>query len=293
MIHPSGESHPLVRASWEIRPGDGSTPIRGDLRAPAGAPPETAVVICHGFKGFRKWGFFPLLARAIASRGHAAITFDFSHNGVGDDGVDFSALDLFARATHSRNVNEIRMVLDAVTEGPLFPRAPRRIGLFGHSRGGGEAVIATAEDPRVDALVTWAAVSSLDRWSAAQLAAWKRGDTVFVENSRTRQSMPIGPAYWADLEANATRLDIGAAAGRVRVPWLIVHGEADETVPVREARILYNAARPDAELLLVEGAGHTFGATHPIRDPTSELDAALRATLDWFTTHVQRPDPVL
>lgn len=293
MTHVRHDPSPIVRASWEIRPRDGSAPIRGDLRAPADSPPDSAVVICHGFKGFRNWGFFPLVARALAGRGHAAFTFDFSHNGVGADGVDFSALEMFEAATHSRNVAEIRMVLDAITDSPLFPRPPHRIGLFGHSRGGGEAILAAAEDPRVDALVTWAAISSVERWSEAQIESWKRGDTVYVENSRTGQSMPIGPEFWLDLSENASRLDIQRAAARLNIPWLIVHGEADETVPVREARTLHEAAGPEAELLLVEGAGHTFGATHPPDGIPPALATALNATVQWFARHVEVPAPVL
>ncbi|HEX6071097.1 MAG TPA: alpha/beta fold hydrolase [Longimicrobiaceae bacterium] len=293
MTDPQAGRPPMVRARWEIRPRDGSPPIRGDLRAPAGPRPSTAIVICHGFMGFREWGFFPTLARALAARGHAAITFDFSHNGVGADGVDYSALDLFASATHTRNVDEIRMVLEAITSGRLFPQAPRSIGLFGHSRGGGEAIVAAAEDPRVDALVTCAAISAVDRWSAAQVETWERGETVFVENGRTHQSMPIGPDYWRDLRRNAGRLDIRAAAARLDVPWLILHGDEDETVPVREARVLRAAAGPNAQLSVLKGAGHTCGATHPLAEVPPILARAIEATVQWYEWHLRPPGPVL
>jgi predicted alpha/beta hydrolase len=46
----------------------------------------------------------------------------------------------------------------------LLDRPARRIGLLGHSRGGGEAVLAAAEDPRVDALVTWASIADVSGW---------------------------------------------------------------------------------------------------------------------------------
>lgn len=289
----AGGSGGIVRATWEIRPTDGSPPIRGDLRALQGPPPATAVIICHGFKGFRRWGFFPALARTLAQAGHAAVTFDFSRNGVGADGVDYSALDLFAEATHSRDVEEIRMVLDAVTSGPLFPRPPVRIGLFGHSRGGGEAVVAAAEHMRVDALVTWAAISRFNRWSPKQIAAWERGETVRVENSRTGQQMPIGPGYWRDLVANADRLEILSSARRLRIPWLIVHGEQDETVPVSEGRLLYEAAGGGAQLLLTSGAGHTFGTRHPPVETTPELQAVMDATVDWYGRHLRPREELL
>ncbi|MBW3629970.1 MAG: dienelactone hydrolase [Gemmatimonadetes bacterium] len=275
----------LVLARWEIRPKDGAPPIRGDLRAPAGPPPRTAVVICHGFKGFKDWGFFPSLATAIARRGHAAVSFNFSRSGLGPEG-EFSELDRFAEHTHSRNVDEIRMVLDAVTGGVLFPRRPARIGLLGHSRGGGEAVVAADEDGRVDALATWAAISAVGRASEPDIAAWERGELVYVENKRTGQRLPIAPTFWSDIVANRERLDIARAAGRLRIPWLIAHGSADETVPVSSARELFDAAGDQAELLLVDGASHTFGAQHPYAGATPELRTVADATLAWFDRHL-------
>ena|SRR5687767_9487744 len=277
----------LSRTRFEIRPGDGGLPIRGDLRCLDGHRADAAVVICHGFKGFREWGFFPPLARAVAGRGYAAVSFDFSHNGVGDDGRDFSALDRFAEQTHTRNVEEIRRVLDALAAGALLPVPARRLALVGHSRGGGEAVLATAEDPRVDALVTWAAIADIaSRWTPEHVAAWERGETVEVQNARTGQAMPVGAGYWRDVGANREQLDIEAAARRVTVPWLIIHGEADETVPLDEGRRLFEAAGDTAELLVVESAGHTFGATHPYGGATEALQAAVDATLDWLDTHL-------
>ncbi len=282
---PSGAG--LTLARWELQPRDGSPAVRGDLRAPPGPPPASVVVLCHGFKGFKDWGFFPALARAIAHRGHAVLSFNFSRSGIGADGVDFSALDRFAENTHSRNVDEIRMVLDAVITGRLFPRPPRQIGLFGHSRGGGEAVLAAAEDSRVNALVTWAAIASVERWTPAQRATWERGETVYIANSRTGQQMPMGPGYWHDLVEQRERLDIRRAAAAVRVPWLIVHGAEDESVQADDARVLHAAASENSELKMIEGAGHTLGAVHPYAGTTSQLREATTATADWFDRYLR------
>lgn len=281
----------LVRARWEIRPKDGSPPVHGDLRAPQGPPPRSAVVICHGLKGFKDWAFFPALARAVARRGHAAVSFNFSRAGVSPGGMDLDDADGFAETTHSRNVDEIRMVLDAVTDGILFPERPQRIGLLGHSRGGGEAILAAAEDDRVDALVTWAAVSAFGRWSADQVAAWERGERVYLENKRTGESLPIDPGYWRDLVESSRRHDITAAAARLDIPWLIAHGDVDETVGPEHARALFDAAGERAELLLVDGAGHTFGAVHPFAGGTPELRTVVDASLGWLDQHLLPAPP--
>jgi uncharacterized protein len=281
-----GTARPIVRTRFEI-PSAGGPPVRGDLRVLSGHRARDAVVVCHGFKGFREWGTFPHLARAIAASGRAAVTFDFSHNGVGADGVDFSALELFAAQTHSRNVEEIRRVLDVLSSGALLDRPARRLGLLGHSRGGAEAILATAEDPRVDALVTWAAVADIPaRWAAEQVERWSAGETAEILNARTGQVMPVGPEGWRDYHEHRERLEVLAAAARVVVPWLIVHGDADASVPVEDGRSLFDAAGEAAELLVVEGGDHTFGARHPWAGATPELRTVAEASLAWFDEHL-------
>ena len=133
---PADHRHPptrmsLVLARWELRPHDGSAAIRGDLRAPMGPPPETAVVICHGASASREEGLLPGLAREIAGHGHAVLTFDAPDP---------------ARA--------ILAVLEAVAGSRLFPHPPRRVGLLGLGSGA-SAATAAAEAPRAHALVTW------------------------------------------------------------------------------------------------------------------------------------------
>jgi uncharacterized protein len=277
----------VKRTGWAIVPREGGPTIRGDLHVASGTEPEGAVVLCHGFKGFKDWGFFPYLAERIAASGHAAVSFNFAHSGVGPDGVAFSALDLFARSTHSANVQDIHTVLNSLAEGEILRAAPRRIGLFGHSRGGGEAILAAAEAPRVQALVTWSAIASVERWSAEQVEAWRSGQTVHVLNTRTGEQMPMLPTFWQDVEQHREVLDIRRAAERVATPWLIVHGEQDESVQAADARLLHNAAGARAELLLVAEAGHTFGAVHPMEEVPPPLRIAADATCRWFDTFLR------
>src|SRR5690606_6902268 len=118
--------------------------------------------------------------------------------------------------------------------------------------------LAAGRDPRVDALVTWSAIASIEaRWTAEQIATWQRGETVHIPNARTGQEMPVGPGYWLDFVENREALDVLATASRLAVPWLIVHGAEDETVPVEDARTLSAAAGDNAELCIIEGGTHT------------------------------------
>ena len=281
------EPRRITRTTFEIRPADGGPPVRGDLRVAEGTKPKSAVVIIHGFKGFRTWGAWPALARALALAGHAAVNFDFSRNGIDANG-EFTALEFFRENTHSREQDELRAIVDALAGGGLTGRKIKHVGLLGHSRGGGASIIHAAEDERISALVTLAAIADIpSRWTRQQLAAWRRGDQVWVENTRTKQKMPISPEYWADVQANRDRLDITAAAARVTQPWLIVHGDADATVPVLDAQALFDAAGDDAELMLVEGADHVFNVRHPYDGPSDALRTVAEAALDWFEEYLE------
>jgi fermentation-respiration switch protein FrsA (DUF1100 family) len=278
--------HRITRTGFEIRAADGGPPVRGDVRVAEGANPATAVAFVHGFKGFRNWGPWPTLMRELALAGHAAVSFDFSHNGVDADG-EFTDLDLFRENTHTRELAELRAVVDAIAAGTLSGGKVRAIGLVGHSRGGGAGVIAAAEDERVTALVTLASIADIpSRWTPAQVAAWRRGDDVHVENARTKQKMPIGAGYWADVRQNRDRLDIVAAAARVTQPWLIIHGTGDGAVPPDDAHALFAAAGENAELMLVDGADHVFGVKHPYEGPSEDLKTVAEAVLDWFEAHL-------
>lgn len=263
------------------RPGPFGDPIRGDIRVPDDGDPSTAVVVVHGFKGFKDWGFFPHLARELAQAGHAAVTFDFSLNGTRAGAEDLVDLEAFARNTFTRELEELRWVLRLVAQGELLAPAPHALGLLGHSRGGGTAILAAREEDDVTSLVTWASVATFDRWDDATKDRWRASGRTHTRNARTGQDLPLDRTLLEDLEANPQRLDVEAAAREVEVPWLVVHGSEDESVAESEGQLLAQVA-PWGRLARVEGAGHTFGASHPFREIPPHLGCALRSTLLHF-----------
>jgi uncharacterized protein len=270
-------------------PSGGALDLLIDLPEEPGARP--AVVVCHGFKGFMEWGFFPPLAELLAARGFVAVRFNFSGSGM-RPGEDLAGdLEGFRANTHSRELADLLAVLAATAAGEIAGGRvdPNRLGLFGYSRGGGAALLAAAHPAwreRVKALVTWAAVSGFDRYTPEQKAVWRRDGELPVVNARTGQRLAMGLGLLEDLEAHGADLDLRRAAAARRAPWLIVHGEEDESVPAAEARVLDVAASPPRELLPVPGGGHTFGARHPFAGPTRELIQAMNATQTWFRRHL-------
>jgi len=280
-----GEARAVIHRTFTSG-ADPESVLRGDVRAPDGPSPDTAIVVVHGFKGFKDWGFFPYLCERLADAGHAVVSFNLSHNGIGDDPLEFTELERFARNTLSRELDEVQDVIDEVLSGSLLGEVPRALGVVGHSRGGGQAVLATAEHDGIDALVTWAAVADFDRWSAELRAEWRDTGRIFVSNARTGQQMPLDVTLLEDLEANRDRLDIEAAARRLAVPWLVVHGLDDETVAAEEGRRLAGWGG-DTAFVGIAGAGHTFQARHPFSGAPPELEQAIDETIAHFAEHLR------
>jgi uncharacterized protein len=258
-----------------------------DVRAGGRASTRPAVLVLHGFKGFKDWGMFPPLSQRLAQAGFIVVNPNLSGSGVDDKG-DFSLPERFGHNTFSAELEDVRRVIDALMAGQLGVPTPSSLGLVGHSRGGGVAILQAARDPRVRTLVTWAAISNVERWPAPQRSSWRAAGKTDIQNVRTGQVLPLYTDVLDDIEQNASALDIEAAARRIPVPWLLIHGTEDESVPFAEAQRLKAASpRPDARLLPIEGGGHTFGAVHPWRAATPELDTVFDATLAWLTTRLK------
>lgn len=264
--------------------------MNGLLHASARSGPRPTIVICHGFKGFMEWGFFPALAELLAERGFTVVRFNFTGNGMQPRDELVTDHEAFQTATFSQDLEDLLSLLralgDSVAPGLVNPD---RLGLFGHSRGGGTAVLAAAHPTWVDrlgALVTWSAVSTFDRLGTTEKLVWRQKGLIPMVNARTGQELFLDRIVLDDLESRREELDILAAANRRLAPWLLIHGEEDETVPVAEARTLAEHAGGKGVLLEIPEASHTLGTTHPFAGPTPQLIEALNATQSWFREHL-------
>ena len=121
--------------------------------APFGQRPS--ILYCHGFKGFKDWGFVPAAGRHFAKAGFHFIAFNFSHNGLADDPEAFSAPEKFKANTHSLEVEECLELIHQICHTDLLGRPlDLPLGLLGHSRGGGVALLAGQQSQNVKAVCT-------------------------------------------------------------------------------------------------------------------------------------------
>jgi alpha-beta hydrolase superfamily lysophospholipase len=261
---------------WRDRGDDAPLIIRGEARLPADA--KGSVIICHGFKGFAHFAFFPYLADKLAEAGFRAITFDFSGSGIGEDRENFTNPYAFTHNTFFQEMDDLDAV---VAEARVHDWIEGGYGVMGHSRGGGIAILHAAQEASVKALVTWAAISNVNRWPADVIAGWRQNGFIDIANARTGQIIPLSRNILHEVEEfGDTKLNIAAAASRVRAPWLILHGETDETVSVGEAQRL--AGVSSGTLSVIRDANHTFGGKHPLTEIPPTLEQVTRETVDFF-----------
>lgn len=238
--------------------------LAGLLHRPAGsragaAPP--VVVLCHGMESTKEGTKHQALAARLGALGYACLRFDFSY--VGESGGRFEDL------TISGEVDDLAGAMDFLTG-----RGFARFGLVGSSLGGTVAIVYAGEDPRVQALVTIAAVSRplgiVARMPAAEVEAWRR------TGKRVEAS---GGTLKRDFLDDLARVDVLAAARRLAAATLVTHGDRDDVVPVGDAHALY-AALPEPKALAI-----TTGCDHRYSEP-SHLVELLDRTIAWLVARL-------
>lgn len=247
-----------------------SNPETGDFLADALYPEDGSrlplVIFVHGYKGYKDWGAWNLMAEKFAEAGFFFVKFNFSHNGTTvSDPLNFGDLEAFGNNNYSKELSDLGAVIDYFAGNDRVDTD--KIVLIGHSRGGGISIVKTYEDERIHGLVTLASVDTLDRFPKGEaFESWKKEGVYFVVNGRTKQEMPHYYQFFEDYENDVHRFDVERATEMAKAHFLIVHGTQDKSVPMKNAEHLH-LLHPNSELFLVEGADHTFGAREPWERP--------------------------
>jgi len=148
-----------------------------------------------------------------------------------------------------------------------------RIGIVGSSLGGYYVARAAACEPRLKAAVAWGAIYDyhrvwVQRMEGSGAVAAPRFQLMFITGTSTME---------AAIE-KVRDFKVAPFAGRIRCPFLVMHGAEDQQVSLDDARAMYDAiGAADKELVIFDGLNG--GAAHTQFD--NHLPA-LQICADWL-----------
>ena len=196
---------------------------------------KNIVVLGHGVTGNKDRPFIVALAEGLAAVGIPALRFSFSGNGASEG--------RFIDSTISKEVDDLCVVLDRLKD--------YAICYVGHSMGGAVGVLRASEDSRIQLLVSLAGMVHTKAFAQREF-----GDVTPDEGFMWDEpDCPLSQAYMDDLTQINTVVD---RAPQITVPWLLVHGDEDDVVPIEDSHDILERVDGQAQLITLEGASHVF-----------------------------------
>lgn len=257
----------MITSSNIILKGENDRAILLDYEHQETIKPLPVVVFCHGYKGYKDWGAWNLAAEEFTNADMFFVKFNFSHNGgTLQNPIDFPDLESFGQNNFTIELNDLENVIDWVSSNQDFHNEIdiNDITLIGHSRGGGIVTIKASENSKVTKLISWAGVSDFaSRFPSGELlSGWEKAGVSFIENARTKQQMPHYFQFYTNFKKYEELLTIKNAVSNLKIPHLIIQGENDEVVPLKEAENLH-LWNPQSELKVIKEMNHPLGCTQP------------------------------
>lgn len=282
----------MVRTTHSISTG-ALGPVVFDVYKAVSKSPRPAILLLHGFKGFRQWGFLPEAARRFADGGFHVIAIDLSGNGMRGTDDQVIDTDAFRNQTISADIHDVTQVLTwmlahANDASVLDGQWDGSVHLVGHSRGGALSLIIArqlVESPTkicLHRIVLWNSIGTLVRWTPRQRAVWESDQQITVENARTGQKLAMGFQYVTDIERNETTFDLAAATTCLANRVVFIHAEQDVTASLKEITPLVSITGRSDALVVIPNTGHTFGIQHPFQGATKAFEDVMNATLQWL-----------
>jgi uncharacterized protein len=199
-------------------PSDGLT-VYGFMNTPTGEGPFPVVIVLHGYVDPSRYTTLTYTTRyadALARAGFVAIHPNLRGFPPSDDGPDPFRIGMAADVMHL-----IAMIRgDGGQPGPLQAADPQRIGLWGHSMGGGISTRVMTIDPDIRAVVLYGAMSGDERRNYERIQMWSGGQRGAWELAAPDEALlRISPIHHLDRVAAAVSIHHGANDGTVPLAW--------------------------------------------------------------------------
>jgi dienelactone hydrolase len=217
-----------------------------------GEGPHPVVVFCNGLDSNKELLYWTQLPKALARRGISTLCVD--QPGTGET---LRLQNIPATFDSERWASKAVDWLEARSEVD-----PKRIGMTGISLGGHYVPRAVAYEPRFASAAVWGANHN---WAEVQQKRIRREGENPVPHYWAHVMWVFGASDMDDFLAKAEGMNLNGHMDRIKVPFLVTHGENDQQIGVEYAHQAYAQLTnsPKAELKIFtprEGGVEHVGA---------------------------------
>lgn len=205
-------------------------------QANADRPSDWLYLIGHGVTGDRQRPLVIDSAQALATAGFDTLAFSFSGNGRSEG--------TFQKSTISKEVEDLRSVIDAV--------GPRRIAYVGHSMGAAVGVLLASQDKRIQRLVSLAGMVDTKTFALTEFGQEVPDQDLMWGD----EACPLSSAFMTDL--CETIGSVLPAASSIEIPWLLLHGTADDVVPILDSQSIAALGKSNVTVTQIQDGDHSF-----------------------------------
>ncbi|MEE9349012.1 MAG: alpha/beta hydrolase [Flavobacteriaceae bacterium] len=272
--------------------GKHNKPIITDFFFKDDAIKKPIIIFCHGYKGYKDWGAWNLMAEEFVKNNFFFVKFNFSHNGgTVENPIDFPDLEAFSNNNYMIELDDLESVINYILNDKTIAKNSdnRHINLIGHSRGGGIVSLKAYHKSSISSITSWNGISDIEaRFPKGEaLKQWEKNDIGYVENSRTKQQMPNKFQVYENFIAHKTHLHIKTAIENIKIPHLIVQGTEDNVVLESEAIDMHHW-NPKSTLELIKNMNHGLGNTQPwpYEKMPNDLAIVVKKTINFIKKYV-------
>ena len=206
-----------------------------------------AAILSHGLVSSKESSKYVALEEILLKSGIAVCRFDYHGCGESTGRIEETSL--------TKRLDNLSRIVDYTRKHSEIDA--ERVGIIGSSFGATTALLMAARDRAIKCVSLWATPCLLEK-----------------EANGSIDGIVFDDALYTDF----VKYDILSEARKVS-RTLVIHGDADETVPCSEGKTIHEELRAPKDLKIIPGGDHVFS------DP-SMREAVLNLALAWFQKYL-------